>query len=324
MGRRPYHGVGQMVGRAEVLDRRPDLESCWEPVDSSFPVRITRSFARRSDLSDPLDPLAIQVLPDPRELEEEGLDDPVGEKKRVPMPWLVRKYEDRALLLLTKRCHLYCRYCFRRTHKPGEKLDPSEDEMNAALQWLGSCSGLREVILSGGDPLILTDTKLFSVIDRVLGLGLRVRIHSRAPITYPRRVTAELAAGLARRGVWLVVHCNHPGELAPDVDEALEILVDGGVPVLNQTVLLRGVNDDPAVLVELFEGLVRRRVRPYYLHHPDAVRGNAHFRVPIGRGLEIMDEVRKQLGGVALPRYVIDPASGEGKRDVSIGESTKV
>ncbi|MCB9678812.1 MAG: KamA family radical SAM protein [Alphaproteobacteria bacterium] len=303
-----------------MLGHRPDLAAIWEAADASFPIRVTRSFASRADLSDPTDPLAIQVLPDPRELDEDGLDDPVGEKQRAPVPWVVRKYADRALLLVTKRCHLYCRYCFRRTHAPGEALDPTPTELDRAFAYLASQPDLREVILSGGDPLVLPDAKLLALIDRVRALGLRVRIHTRAPITYPHRVTPELASALADRAVWMVVHCNHPRELAPDVVEALATLVDAGVPVLDQAVLLAGVNDDADVLVELFETLVRLRVRPYYLHHPDAVSGNAHLRVPAARGLALMAEVRGRIGGLAVPRYVVDPPTGEGKRDVSVAE----
>ncbi len=306
-----------MVRRDEVLEARPDLAEDWQAVDADFPVRVTRSFADRADLSDPTDPLAMQVLPDPRELVQDGLDDPVGEKAHSPVPWVVRKYPDRVLLLLTKRCHLYCRYCFRRTHAPGDALDPDEGQLETALSWLAEQSDVREVILSGGDPLMLKDASLFGVVDQLRALDLRVRLHTRAPITFPERVTVDLARGLAQRAVFTIVHCNHPRELAADVRAALGCLADHGVPLLDQTVLLRGVNDDPDVLVELFEALVRLRVRPYYLHHPDAVQGNAHFRVSLDRGRAIYAAVRDRLGGIAVPRYVLDPPSGEGKREVS-------
>lgn len=300
-----------------MLAARPDLEPVYDAVDASFPVRVTRSFAARADLTDPLDPLALQVLPHPAELDGDGLDDPVGEKAHSPVPWLVRKYRDRALLLVTKRCHLYCRYCFRRTHAPGEQLDPSDDELEAALAHLADQPELREVILSGGDPLILPRHRLFAIVDRILEMGLRVRIHTRAPISFPLSVDGALARGLAERSVFVVVHCNHPRELAADVRDALERLVDAGVPVLDQSVLLAGVNDDVDVLVELFETLMRLRVRPYYLHHPDAVSGNAHFRVGRERAWAIWTDVRARLGGLALPRYVWDPPSGDGKREVA-------
>ncbi len=316
MGADVYHRSGRMVRRAAILASRPDLAPIYDPIDRLFPVRITASFASRADLTDPEDPLALQVLPHPGELETDGLDDPVGEKAHSPVPWVIRKYPDRALLLVTKRCHLYCRYCFRRTHAPGEALDPTPEELDRAFGWLRGEPALRELILSGGDPLILRRNHLFSLIDRGLEARLRVRIHTRAPISFPACVDAELARGLASRAVFLVVHCNHPRELAPDVRDALRLLADAGVPLLNQSVLLRGVNDDPAVLAELFETLLRLRVRPYYLHHPDAVLGNAPFRVSRERGWRIWSALRNALGGLALPRYVWDPPDGSGKRDL--------
>lgn len=310
-----YHGPRGMVGRQAIQAARPELGAAWDAVDASFPVRVTAAFAAAADLADPTDPLARQVLPDPAELFDDGLDDPVGEKAHAPMPWLVRKYPDRALLMVTKRCHLYCRYCFRRTHAPGEALEPTPQELDAAVDWLHGQPDLREVILSGGDPLFLKDPQLFTLIDR-LQPRFRVRVHSRAPITYPRRVTSDLADGLASRRAILVVHCNHPRELTDDVHTALSCLVDRGVVVCNQAVLLAGVNDDPDVLVELFEQLTRNRVRPYYLHHPDHVKGNAHFRLTQQRGRALFEEVKQRLGGMALPRYVWDPPNGSGKQEV--------
>lgn len=300
---------------------RPELAGIWNEVDASFPVRVTRSWWDRVRAEDESDPLARQVLPDPGELRsaEGDLDDPVGEIASAPVPWVVCKHPDRALLLLTKRCHLYCRYCFRRTHQPGERLDPSAEELDRALTWLRD-AGKQEVILSGGDPLACRDEELDQVLARLFEMPrLRwVRVHTRAPITAPHRVTPELVSRLRARGpLWVVVHANHPRELCPEVDEALARLVDHGVPVLNQTVLLRGVNDDPAVLAELFEALVRRRVRPYYLHHTDAVRGNAHFRVGLHEGLVLYRDVVARVSGLAAPRYVIDPPDGSGKVDVS-------
>jgi lysine 2,3-aminomutase len=312
-----YHGESNMVGAREIQAARPDLEAIWADADALFPVRVTRSFASRADLTDPHDPLARQVLPHPAELDGDGLDDPVGEKAHSPVPWLIRKYPDRALFLVTKRCHLYCRYCFRRTHAPDDALDPSADAVEAVFGYLADQPGLREVILSGGDPLVLPKRRLLALVDRLLALDLRVRIHTRGPITFPACIDPAFAEELARRGVFVVVHTNHPRELAPDVRTALACLVDHGVPTLSQSVLLRGVNDDPEVLVALFETLVRARIRPYYLHHPDHVTGNAHHRVTTARGLELMAEVRRRIGGVAVPRYVWDPPSGTGKQDVS-------
>ena len=318
-----YHGPSnaaggslqsRLIGRAEVVHARPELADDWQALDAAFPVRIPRSFWERLDPTDPTDPLTIQALPDPRELvpDPHDIDDPVGDIAQSPMPWVVRKHADRLLLLLTKRCHLDCRYCFRRTHSPGGE-DPTPDQWRNMLDYAAS-AGVEEVILSGGDPLALRDDRLFEAIDALRPTVPVIRVHSRAPITAPFRVTDALVAGLKARGpVWLVVHTNHPRELSPEVDEALQKLVDAGIPVLNQSVLLRGVNDDPDVLAELSRQLVRRRVFPYYLHHPDAVPGNAHLRVSVAEGLAIVEGLRRRVSGIALPTYVIDPPDGSGK-----------
>jgi lysine 2,3-aminomutase len=316
-----YHGGGKrqprMVGQAEVLASRPDLAQVWEPADRNFPVRITRSFWERIDPADPQDPLALQVLPDERELlpDPDDLLDPVGDSARSPVPWVVHKYRDRVLLLLTKRCHLYCRYCFRRDHQPGEAQDPTEEELRCALDYVRA-SGVREVILSGGDPLAVPLPRLLDILDQLRPAVPVVRVHTRAPITFPESVTSALVAGLrARTPVWVVVHCNHPRELSPEVDAALAALVDGGIPVLNQTVLLRGVNDQVEVLESLFDGLMRRRVEPYYLHVTDRARGNSHLRVELPQAVELYRQLRARLGGIVLPRLVLDPPEGTGKVD---------
>lgn len=264
---------------------------------------------------DPADPLALQALPDPRELlpDPGDLDDPVGEQGLSPVPWVIRKHADRALLLLTRRCHMYCRYCFRRTLETAGREDPTEAELDAAIAWCRA-SGAREVILSGGDPLAVRDERLFAVIDQLRPAISVIRIHTRAPITAPERVTDALVSGLsARRPVWVIVHTNHPRELSEAVRGALARIVDAGVPVLNQSVLLRGVNDDPAVLAELCEALVALRVFPYYLHLTDRVRGNAHLRVGADAGLRIHAALARRVSGIALPQFVTDLPDGSGK-----------
>jgi lysine 2,3-aminomutase len=257
------------------------------------------------------------VLPNPAELVvfEDDLADPVGDVAKSPLPWVVQKHPDRVLLLVTKRCAIYCRYCFRRNIEPGEGEDPTPEEWAAALEYARK-SGAHEAILSGGDPLAVPDKRLFDAID-----GLRpvpvIRIHTRIPIALPSRVTPALVEGLrARRPVWVVVHCNHPRELAPDVDDALMRLLDAGIPVLNQAVLLRGINDDVDVLTELSQRLVERGVVPYTLHHTDPAAGNAHFRVSPEEGIALHRKLRDRVSGVGLPRYVIDPPDGSGKRPV--------
>lgn len=302
------------MGRAEALRRFPALVSAWDAAAARFPVRLPRAWvdAGHPALLRQALPSAEELVPDPGDLE-----DPVGDALRSPIPWVVHKHPDRVLLLLTKQCHLYCRYCFRRNHRPGEGEQPTEAEWAAMLDYAAG-SGAREVILSGGDPLALPDRRLFAAIDHLRPHVPVIRVHSRSPITWPRRVTAELVAGLrARAPVWVVVHTNHPAELTEEVREALARLVDAGLPVLNQAVLLAGVNDDVDTLVTLCEELVALRVFPYYLHHPDPAPGNAHFRVSAERGLALHEALRGRVSGLALPAYVLDPADGSGKRPVA-------
>lgn len=302
------------MGRAEASGRFPWLAAVdWEAVSSVFPVRLPRGYL--GDAHTPGDPRLLTALPANTELEADvgDIPDPVGEQARSPLPWVVRKHEDRVLLLLTKRCHVYCRFCFRRDHQPGEGEDPSEAEWGAMLGY-ARASGAKEVILSGGDPLAVTDARLFAAIDGVRPEVPVIRVHTRAPITFPSRITAKLVEGLRTRApVWVFVHVNHPAELTAEVDAALARLVDAGVPVVNQSVLLRGVNDDAATLAELSHALVERRVFPYYLHHPDAVPGNAAFRVPLPEGRRIYARLRRMVSGLALPTYVMDPPDGSGK-----------
>ncbi|MBM4392607.1 MAG: KamA family radical SAM protein, partial [Deltaproteobacteria bacterium] len=303
---RGYH-AGAALGRPEAEARFPWLRAVdWPRVAARFPVRLLRDYL--GDASSPADPRVLTAMPSNDELRDDPGDipDPVGEQGRSPMPWVVRKHDNRVLLLLTKRCHLYCRYCFRRDHVPGEGEDPTAAEWGDMLHY-AKHSGARELILSGGDPLAVTDARLFAAIDAVRPEVPVVRLHTRAPITFPQRVTSALVAGLRRRApVWVLVHANHPVELSAPVREALARLVDAGLPVLNQAVLLRGVNDSASTLAELCEALVELRVFPYYLHHPDAVPGNAAFRLSTAEGWAIYEELRGKLSGIALPQYVID------------------
>jgi len=307
---------GRIMGRVEALLRFPELsEELWRKADASFPVRITRSWAER--IQDLADPLARQALPDAAELvaDDQDIVDPVGDRLRRPVPWVVRKHPDRVLLLMTRRCHLYCRYCFRRDDEGPE--DPSPEELARALDYV-RVSGARELILSGGDPLAVSDARLFSVLDAVRASVGHVRIHTRAPITAPFRVSAELVEGLRQRGpIWMLVHCNHPDELTAEVRAALARLSDAGIPLLCQSVLLAGVNDDLETLVRLSEALLSARVYPYYLHHPDPVPGNAAFRLSMERGLELHRALGRRVSGIGLPRYMVDPPDGLGKIEVA-------
>lgn len=317
-GAPPRASAGKVVGRVEAIARWPTLRAVpWEAVDARFPVRLPRGYVEGAVDAD--DPRLRTALPDARELlvDEGDIADPVGDAAQSPLPWVVRKHRDRVLLLLTKRCHLYCRYCFRRNHKPGDREDPTPEEWDAMLAYART-SGAREVILSGGDPLAVRDERLFQAIDAVRPEVPVVRVHTRAPITAPSRVTDALVAGLrARAPVWVLVHANHPVELNDEVASALGRLVDAGIPVLNQAVLLKGVNDDVDILERLSARLLELRVFPYYLHHTDAAPGNAHFRVTPERGLQLHAELARRVSGIGLPTYVVDPPDGSGKVPVA-------
>lgn len=260
---------------------------------------------------DPHDPLLRQVLPLDIEMEPAPgfTSDPVGDDAAKLQPGLLQKYRGRALLITTGACAVHCRYCFRR-HFPYSESPRSLTAWQGVLEQIAADSTIDEVILSGGDPLTLVDTHLAELARRMAEIPhvRRLRIHTRLPIIIPQRVTDELLAWLrgTRLSPIMVVHANHGQELDDDVLEALARLVDSGVPVLNQAVLLRGVNDSVDALAELCTKLVNARVMPYYLHQLDRVAGAAHFEVPIERGRELLEQLRGRLPGYAVPRYVIE------------------
>ena len=274
-----------------------------------FPVFAPLGYVAKMRPGDPQDPLLRQVLP----LGEELADvpgytaDPVADREAALAPGLLQKYTGRALLLTTGACAVHCRYCFRR-HFPHQAPPASADHWDAALQALRADQGIEEVVLSGGDPLTLADRRLQDLTHRLSAVPhvRRLRVHTRLPVLIPERVTAELVSWLrgSRLTPIVVIHANHPAELDEAVGAALARLVDAGIPVLNQSVLLRGVNDHADTLVRLCRRLVDLRVLPYYLHQLDRVAGAAHFEVPVDTGRRLVAELRKALPGYAVPRYV--------------------
>jgi lysine 2,3-aminomutase len=265
------------------------------------------------------DPIARQFVPSPAETEvsADELTDPIGDEARSPVKGLVHRYPDRVLLKPLHVCPVYCRFCFRR-----EKVGPggealSAAELEAALGYIRSHPEIWEVILTGGDPLMLAPRRmgeLIAALDAIPHVAV-IRIHSRVPIVDPERMTAELVAALKprRASLWLGVHCNHARELTAAARAALARLADAGIPLMGQTVLLRGVNDDVETLEQLMRALVTARVKPYYLHHPDLVRGTGHFRVSVEHGQALMKALRGRLSGLAQPTYVLDVPGGHGK-----------
>ncbi|GAB6067274.1 EF-P beta-lysylation protein EpmB [Methylothermus subterraneus] len=299
---------------AELLAFLRLPQNLWsEEAERAFPFRVPRGFAARMRPADPNDPLLRQVLPQAGEtLWAPGfVSDPVGDAQARKAKGVLHKYHGRALLIATGACAIHCRYCFRREYPyPDEQLNPSR--LQAALHYLRSESAIQEVILSGGDPLMLSDTRLRALIQALSEIAhiRRLRIHSRLPIVLPSRITAELAQTLAatRLHCVMVVHANHPNEIDTAVAKAVSRLRAQGIWVLNQSTLLKGVNDDVETLVALQEKAFAAGILPYYLHLLDRVRGTAHFEVPEAEAKTLYDQLRRRLPGYLVPRLAREHA----------------
>ena len=305
------------------LCRRLELPGSVAQAASSaaqaFSVLVPQTFLARIRTGDPHDPLLAQVLPTEAEMDQVAgfTTNPVGEANAVDAPGLLRKYANRSLIVTNGTCGVHCRFCFRRHF-----TFPVSPEMpgypRSAIERIAAAPSVHEVILSGGDPLTMDDETLAELVLQVSRIShvRRLRIHTRLPVLIPQRVTDGLLACLSggRMPSFLVIHVNHPAEIDRHVSHALGRLVDAGVPVLSQSVLLRAVNDRLDVLAELFERLVDLRVMPYYLHQLDRVAGAAHFEVPEETGIQLIRQLQARLPGYAVPRYV---------REI-VGESNKV
>jgi lysine 2,3-aminomutase len=283
-------------------------------IEKVFKIRITPHYA--SLIKKKGDPMYRQMVPDLAELEtDEGLSDPLSEDRDSPVPSIVHRYPDRVLFLVSHVCASYCRFCTRK-RKVGDlsKIHPSH--IDAGIQYIREHSEVRDVILSGGDPLMLGDRKLESILSRLRAIPHIeiIRIGSRVPCVLPQRVTPELVNMIKKyHPVFMNVHFNHPDEVNEKSSYALNLLADGGIPLGNQTVLLKGVNDDPQVMKLLMQKLLKARVRPYYIYQCDYVKGNEHFRTRVEKGLEIIDSIRGWTSGMAVPQFVIDAPGGGGK-----------
>lgn len=284
-----------------------------------FPFRVTRPYAGRIRKGDPNDPLLLQVLPQAAErMTDPGFGaDPVGDLLSVVRPGLLHKYAGRVLLISTGACAIHCRYCFRRDFPyAGQQLAKSRER--EALAAIAGDASIQEVILSGGDPLILTDERINSLIKAIAAIPhvRRLRFHSRIPVVLPSRIDAGFLAAVStsRLRVVMVIHANHPQELDEPVREAVRAMLNHGITVLNQSVLLRGVNDDAEILIALSERLFDQGVLPYYLHLLDKAQGTAHFDVPEHEALALLDTLRQQLPGYLVPKLVREMAGDPYKR----------
>jgi len=281
-------------------------------------MAITPHFFNLIDRDDPHCPVRRQVIP---RIEESHVElgessDPVGEEKTSPVPGIVHRYPDRVLFLVTDRCAAYCRYCTRSRLVSNAQAYDFHPELEAGIAYIAAHPEIRDVLLSGGDPLLLSDAKLDQLLSRLRAIPHLevIRIGSRIPVFLPQRITPELCEILKRNGpIWVNIHTNHPRECTQDLAAACDRLALAGVPLGNQSVLLRDVNDDPLILRSLVHRLLQMRVRPYYLYACDLIEGSSHLRVPVERGIELIHSLRGHTTGFAVPQFVIDAPEGGGK-----------
>ncbi|MGQ0664498.1 MAG: lysine-2,3-aminomutase-like protein [Pseudomonadota bacterium] len=293
--------------RAPAIDR----------VARRYAVALTPAVLDLIDPADPGDPIARQYVPDPAELDTAPGEraDPIGDDRFAPLKGITHRYPDRVLLKPTHACAVYCRFCFRR-EVVGRAGALSASELAAALDYIRARPGIWEAILTGGDPLMLSPRRLSGIVqalDAIPHLGV-IRVHTRVPVADPGRVSPALVAALkADKAVYVALHCNHPRELTPAALTACRRIIDAGIPMLGQSVLLAGVNDDPATLEALMRALVRARIKPYYLHHGDLAQGTAGFRTTLAHGQDLMRRLRGWVSGLCQPCYVLDIPGGAGK-----------
>jgi len=292
------------------LDSKP-----LQAVSAQYPFRITRHYYDLLEQVD--DPLWRQVVPDQEELlDRTQLPDPLNEAGLSPVPGLIHRYPDRVVWLVANECALYCRFCMRKRTVGCRSGSCRQPLLADVLAYISANPAIRDVILSGGDPLLLDDEELETILAALHKIPHveMIRIGTRVPVTFPQRITPAFAAMLKRyQPLYINTHFNHPREINSASSAACAILADAGIPLGNQTVLLKGVNDAPLVMQSLNRRLLQLRVKPYYLHQMDLVKGTSHFRTSVKSGLAIMDSLRGHLSGLAVPYYVIDLPEGKGK-----------
>ncbi len=297
-----------------------------DAVGARYAVAIPPALVGLIDRTDPADPIARQYVPDIRELVTlpEEREDPIGDLAHSPVEGIVHRYPDRVLLKAVHVCPVYCRFCFRREMVGPEGLGTlSSEALDAAIAYIASHSEIWEVILTGGDPLVLSARRLKALMERLGAIAhvKVIRFHTRVPVVEPERVDEGLVAALTASGktTYLAVHANHPRELGEAAKGALDRLVTAGLVLISQSVLLRGVNDSVEVLAALMRRFVELRVKPYYLHHPDLAPGTAHFRLSIEEGQKLVKALRGHVSGLCQPTYVLDIPGGFGKAPLNEG-----
>ncbi|MGH2574902.1 MAG: KamA family radical SAM protein [Ignavibacteria bacterium] len=307
--------IKQSVSSVEhVVEKFGVKREIAERLDDFFQARINPYYL--SLIRYPGDPIWLQCVPDEIELDDmDAQEDPLNEDDMSPVPNITHRYPDRVLFLTTSQCGLYCRFCTRK-RKVGDSSKINMKELESAFKYIEDHTEINDVILSGGDPLMLTDSLLEKVLKRLREIPhvQIIRLGTKMPCVLPQRITPQLCEMLKKyHPIYVNTHFNHPWEITPESKLACEMLADAGCPVGNQTVLLKGVNDDPEIMKELMKKLLAIRVRPYYIYQADLTKGANHFRTPIDVGLEIMDKLRGHISGLAVPYFVIDAPGGGGK-----------
>jgi len=293
-------------------------------VAARYAIAITPAMAALIDPADPNDPIARQFVPDAAELVHlpEEREDPIGDGAHSPVEGIVHRYPDRVLLKAVHVCPVYCRFCFRREMVGPQGLGTlASQAMDKAFAYIADHPEIWEVILTGGDPLVLSPRRLASIMERLAAIDhvKIVRFHTRVPVVEAERVDEALIAALKSSGktTYLALHANHPRELTTDARAACARLVDAGIVMVSQSVLLKGVNDDPDTLAALMRAFVENRIKPYYLHHPDLAPGTSHFRLTIEQGQALVASLRGRVSGLCQPTYILDIPGGHGKTVVS-------
>lgn len=308
MIRDSVHSVDQLVKKFDLK------REVAEELDEFFQARINPYYL--SLIRYPGDPIWLQSVPDQIELEDlDGLEDPLNEDMMSPVPNITHRYPDRCLFLVTSQCGMYCRFCTRK-RKVGDSGKISMKELESAFNYIEEHTEIRDIILSGGDPLMLTDVMLEKILSRLREIKHVeiIRLGTKMPCVLPQRITPNLVNMLKKyHPIYINTHFNHPWEITPESTKACTMLADAGCPVQNQAVLMKGVNDDSDVLKELFQKLLKIRVKPYYLFMADETKGASHFRTSVEKGLEIIDNLRGHTSGLAIPHFVIDAPGGGGK-----------
>lgn len=315
---RPIKSVGELVAAGLVADA-----AGLDNVAAKYAVGISPAVAALIDPDNAEDPIAKQFVPTLAELvtTPEERADPIGDLTHSPVEGIVHRYPDRVLLKAVHVCPVYCRFCFRREMVGPQGLGTlTGPELDAAVGYIAAHPEIWEVILTGGDPLVLSPRRLREIMERLAGIDhvKIVRFHTRVPVVEPERVDDAMVAALKASGktTYLAVHANHPREFSEDARAAIGRLADGGVVLISQSVLLAGVNDDVETLASLMKAFVENRVKPYYLHHPDLAPGTSHFRVSIEEGQALVTALRGRISGLAQPTYVLDIPGGHGKADI--------